>query len=116
MIRPILGLSAMLALVLAACASPPAPQTPEARANAETSAACRQRADQIYELRHRDAIYAQPEDTNTPSSAGYAPGVGSRALSSLFERDSIVRDCVRNTGTETSRTAPDQGPDIQIKP
>lgn len=101
---------ALIMLLLAACAGPggPPPGSAQAQANAETAAACRQRADAVYNMRHRDTIYAPPSSVNTPFSADYAPGVEDRGLSQLFERDSMVSDCVRNTGTESGRT-PEQG-------
>ncbi len=103
-----LPLALFLAL-LAACAAPgPQPGSGQARADAATVAACRQRADEVYNMRHRDTIYAPPSDVNTPFSANYAPGEEDRGLSQVFERDSMMSDCVRNTGVEGDRT-PEQG-------
>jgi hypothetical protein len=91
--------------LLAGCVDPGAPPgSAQSLANAQTAAACRQRADQVYNMRHRDTIYSPPADVNTPFSAGYAPGEEDRGLSRLFERDSMVSDCVRNTGAEGDRT------------
>jgi hypothetical protein len=99
----------LLLSVLAACDGPaPLPASGQARADAQTVAACRQRADDVYNMRHRDTIYAPPSDVNTPFSANYAPGSEDRGLSQLFERDSMMSDCVRNTGAEGNRT-PEQG-------
>ena len=84
---------------LAACTA----ASPQSRVDAETRAACRARADQLYEVRHRDMIYAAPQDSSTPFSGGYAPGVPSRGLSQLYEHDMIMRDCVRNAGPESDR-------------
>lgn len=100
---------ALILFLLAACAGPgPQLGTGQARADAETAAACRQRADDVYNMRHRDSIYAPPSQVNTPFSANYQPGVQDRGLSALFERDSMVSDCERNTGAEGDRT-PEQG-------
>ena len=101
---------ALPVLLLAACAGPggPAPGSPQAQANAQTAEACQQRADEVYNMRHRDTIYAPPADVNTPFSGSYAPGVEDRTLSGIYERDSMVSDCERNTGVEGSRT-PEQG-------
>jgi hypothetical protein len=82
----------------------PPPGSAQAQANAQTAAACRQRADQVYNTQHRDTIYAPPAEVNTPFSASYGPGEEDRGLSALFERDSIMSDCVRNTGAEGDRT------------
>jgi hypothetical protein len=103
-------LPALPVLLLAACAGPggPAPGSPQAQANAQTAEACQQRADEVYNMRHRDTIYAPPADVNTPFSGSYAPGVEDRTLSGIYERDSMVSDCERNTGVEGSRT-PEQG-------
>jgi hypothetical protein len=103
-------LALALALVLvAACAVPlPPPSTGQARADAQTAAACRQRADAVYNERHRDTIYAAPPEVDTPFSGAYAPGEEDRQLSNVFERDSMLSDCERNTGAEGNRT-PDHG-------
>ena len=106
---------ALIVVMLGACAGPaPLPAGGQARANAETDAACRQRADEVYTVRHRDTIYAPPSEVNTPFSANYQPGVQDRGLSALFERDSMVSDCERNTGAEGDRTpeqaVPSPGP------
>lgn len=99
----------LMPLLLAACALPgPQPGSPQAQANAETAAACRQRADEVYNVRHRDTFYPTPSEMNTPSSADYAPGMEDRNLSEIFERDSMVSDCERNIGAEGDRT-PEQG-------
>lgn len=94
-------------LMLVQCGQPPAP-TGQARADAETLAACREHADAVYDRNHRDAIYTI-SSRDSPYSANYTPGVMDRGLPQLYGRDSMVRDCVRNTGTETNRT-PTQAP------
>ena len=101
-------LAPSLLAALAACTAP----TPEGRLDAATRAACRARADQQYEIRHRDTIYAVPQDSNTPFSGAYAPGVPSRGLSQLYEHEMIMRDCVRNAGPESDRepVAPTDAP------
>jgi hypothetical protein len=100
-----LWLVAGLAL-LAGCAEPgQAPVgSPQAQADAATMAACRQRADQVYNVRHRDTIYAAAPNVNVPSSGSYAPGAEDQNLAGIFERDSMLSDCVRNTGVEGDRT------------
>lgn len=100
---PILGCpAALLAFAVAACA--PTPQTPQTRADAATVSACRERADEAYDRQNRGTIYSIT-DRDVPYSSSYLPDVPSRGLSQLYAHDSMVRDCVRNTGTETSRTA-----------
>jgi hypothetical protein len=91
-------------LALSACDS--APPTGQAKADAATQAACRQRADQIYEQQNRGQIYSTQSQVNTPYSANYVPDVTNRGLSDLFAHDRTISDCVRNTGTGTERSAP----------
>jgi len=100
MIRPLILLLPVLAL--AQCAPPP-PPTGQARADAATLAACRERADEVYNRTHRDTIYTIPSG-DSPFSANYTPGVVDRGLAQRYGHENMVRDCVRNTGTETDRS------------
>jgi hypothetical protein len=98
-------LSVPICLALAACTAGPEPSGgTSSRADAATQAACRQRAEQIYEQQHRGEIYSPQSGINTPFSANYAPGATDRGLSDQFARDRMIRDCVRNTGTGAERT------------
>lgn len=101
-------------LTLTACTDAPAP-TGQAKADAATQAACRQRADEVYDQQNRGAIYAPQSSFNTPFSANYTPGVTDRGLADLYEHNRLIRDCVRNTGTGTDRTPP-QPPAETAKP
>ena len=92
-------------LALSACGGG-APQSGQDRADAQTAAACRQRADEAYDTRNRGQIYTPASQVNTPYSANYTPGIGSGALSDLFEHDKTVSNCIRNTGTGAERSAP----------
>jgi hypothetical protein len=94
-------------LALAQCAPPPPPPAGQARADAATLAACREHADAVYDRTHRDTIYSI-SSRDSPFSANYTPGLIDRGLPQRYGRDNMVRDCVRNTGTETDRsdTAP----------
>ena len=107
---------ALLVLPLLAACGGPLSSGPEPRANAETQAACRHRADQIYDQRHRDEIYSPSQGTNSPFSGSYAPGVPDRGLAQLYEHDSVISDCVRNTGTETDRGPADSAPSVFSRP
>ena len=89
-------------LAPAAC-TPPPPPVGQARADAATMTACREHADAVYNRNNRDSIYTI-SSRDTPFSANYTPGVVDRGLSQRYGRDMMVRDCVRNTGTETDRT------------
>jgi hypothetical protein len=100
-------LSALLlpALLAVAACTPPAPPTGQARADAATRAACREHADAVYNRQHRDTIYTI-DSRDSPFSANYTPGVVDRGLSQRFGYEAGIRDCVRNTGTETDRKPP----------
>jgi hypothetical protein len=91
------------AAALSGCAGPPV--SGQAEADAQTRAACRQRADQAYDQQNRAEIFSPASQVNTPFSANYVPRVN-RGLSDLFAHDQLVSDCVRNTGTGTDRTVP----------
>ena len=93
------------AVALSACMGPP--QSGQAQADAQTRGACQQRAEEAYEQQNRAEIYAPAVPVNTPYSANYVPDMSDRGLSDLFAHERMVNDCVRNTGTETDRTAPD---------
>ena len=89
-------------LALAQCAPPP-PPVGQARADAQTLAACREHADTVYDRTHRDTIYTI-SSANSPYSANYTPGLVTRGLPQRYGFENMVRDCVRNTGTETGPT------------
>jgi len=88
-------------VALSRCAPPP-PPVGQARADAETLAACRQHADDVYSRQYRDQIYTITNQ-DVPYSTSYAPGVTDRGLAARYAHDNMVSDCVRNTGTETDR-------------
>ena len=62
---------------------------------------------------HRDTIYSI-SSRDSPYSANYTPGVVDRGLPQRYGYESMVRDCVRNTGTETDRS--DTAPPEPTKP
>jgi hypothetical protein len=102
MSRPTASLLPML-LALAYCAPPPAPAG-QARADAATMAACRTHADEVYNRQHRDTIYTI-SSRDSPFSANDSRGVVDNGLSQRYGRENMVRECVRNTGTEADRAA-----------
>jgi hypothetical protein len=99
--RRVVLIPVLLPLALAACAGGGS----QPSANAQAEAACRQRADAVYNQQNRAAIYSPQSQVNTPYSGNYTPDVTTRGLSDLFVHETMVRDCVRNTGTETDRGA-----------
>jgi hypothetical protein len=74
-------------------------------ANAQTRAACRQRAEEVDQQQNRAQIYSPPPQVNTPYSASYLADQPDRGLSQLYAHDKLVADCIRNTGTGADRTA-----------
>jgi hypothetical protein len=103
-------LTMLLVVLLEGCAGPanPPPDGPQARADAQTAAACREHADQVFDMRHRGQIYAPASEANTPFSANYNPAAVDRGLALIYERDRMVSDCIRNTGVQGVST-PGQG-------
>ena len=96
-------------LILAQCAPPP-PPTGQAKADAETLAACRAHADAVYDRQYRDRIYTI-NNPNSPYSANDAYGTVDHGLAQRFGYQSMTNDCVRNMGTESDRTdIPPAGP------
>jgi hypothetical protein len=86
------------------------PVTGQAEADAQTRAACRQRAEQIYETQNRGAIYGAPMQVNTPQSGNYTPVVTDRGLADLFANNRLIDDCIRNTGTGAEVSQPAGNP------
>jgi hypothetical protein len=99
----------LLLLMLAACTAGPlggdasesavGPSGTAAQGNTDlaTQQACRQRVNEMYEVRDRGDIYAANSTMNSPLSANYQPGVTSRGLSSQFEYGQNVAECEHNT-------------------
>jgi hypothetical protein len=104
MSRRIVLLLPML-LGLAQCAPPP-PPVGQARADAATMAACREHADEVYNRQRRDTIYTISNRDSPFSANDSTTGITDRGLPERFGRENMIRDCVRNTGTETDRSAP----------
>jgi hypothetical protein len=91
-------------LALPACNAGGAASGGQAQADAQTRAACRQRAEDVYTQQNRAEIYSPPPQVNTPFSANYLPDQSDRGLSQRFAHDRMVNDCIRNTGTGADRT------------
>jgi hypothetical protein len=69
------------------------------QADLATQQACRQRVNEMYEVRDRGAIYTPNPSVNTPFSANYQPDVPSRGLSNQFSYDQSVAECEHNAAT-----------------
>jgi PBP1b-binding outer membrane lipoprotein LpoB len=104
-IAPLALIAVLTAMTLSGCAGN-APQSDQARADAATNAACRQRANEVFDRQNRGTIYSANSSANSPFSANFTPGVTSRGLSDQFAHDRMVSDCVRNSGTGADRSQP----------
>jgi hypothetical protein len=98
----------LLLLTLAACSAGPmggisdnaaGPGGPAAQGNIDlaTQQACRQRVNDMYEVRDRGDIYAANPTVNSPFSANYQPDVPSRGLSNQFAYDQSLAECEHNS-------------------
>lgn len=94
----------LTAAALSACDN--SPPTGQAQADAETRAACQNRAEQAYEQQNRAAIFSPAAPVNSPYSANYVPSLSDRGLADVFVHDRMVSDCIRNTGTGAERSVP----------
>lgn len=102
-----LGLPAVLVaglVVLAACAR--SPQTP---VQAATVAACRERADQIYDRQNR-ADLSRRDERDTPQSASYLSGITTRGLGARFERGQRIAECTNGLASGTGSPSPTMSP------
>ncbi len=104
--KPVVWLAVLLGL--AACeaggASPPQSVTERS-----TYTACRQQANTAYRLQNRDQIY-RIQDPFTPQSSTGLTENPSQGLADSFSQQQMVNDCIRNTGTQTSRGGTSPGP------
>ncbi len=100
--------------VLGACgAPPPETMTGQQRADAALRSACREHADAVYDRNNRDQIY-RIGTRDTPYSGQYNAASIDAGLSQRYAHQNLIRDCIRNTGTETDRTEP--GPNATPQP
>lgn len=89
---------ALTLATLAACQN--APPTAQERADQKTLAACRERANQVYAEQNRGAVYEQ-NNSLSPFSSSYVSGITTRGLGERYGHDTMIADCVRNTGAAT---------------
>jgi hypothetical protein len=117
------GTAWVLLLTLAACSagsmggagdSVPGPSGVAAAGNTDlaTQQACRQRVNEMYEVRNRGDIYTANPSVNSPFSANYQPDVPSRGLSNQFAYDQSLVECEHNAtnGAEGPTIAPSPPP------
>jgi hypothetical protein len=88
-----------LAALLGGCAFPISPQSHTDQA---TVAACREYASRVYDQNNRGDIYSINQ-SGVPYSGSYLPDYKTHELAQRYSNARVVDDCIRNTGTETSR-------------
>jgi hypothetical protein len=81
-------------------------------ADLATQQACRQRVNEMYEIRGRAGIYAPNPTVNSPFSANSYVGVPSRGLSDQFAYERSEAECERNA---VSGAAPIATPSPPVK-
>jgi hypothetical protein len=86
-----------LLLGLAGCAAAP----PESVTERDTRAACRQQANEVYRLRHRDRIYSMPNQ-DAPQSGALGLPLPTTGLADQFQQEREISTCVHDTGTGTA--------------
>ena len=96
-----LALSLLSLLALAACA-----RTPRPMADAATIAACRERADQVYEQQNR-ADLSRRDDRDTPFASSYTSGITTRGLGARFERGQRIAECTGGLASGAGSSAGD---------
>ncbi|CAH2603595.1 conserved protein of unknown function [Rhodovastum atsumiense] len=106
-----------LLLALGGCGHPVGTTSNRAGVSAQTMAACRQRADQVFERQNRGDIYRsdmfaggqRDAPFGSTSLVGSNPSAG---LSSRFARETMVDDCVNavagNIGTSPEAPPPEE--------
>jgi hypothetical protein len=75
-------------------------------ADLATQQACRQRVNEMYEIRNRGDIYSANPALNTPFSANYQYDVPSRGLSKQFEYDQSLAECEHSSSSGADIPAP----------
>ncbi len=89
---------ALLAGSLVHCAS----RTPPTHRDVAALAACRQRADEVYQKQNRAELYRSDEFATSSRDAPFAstglPGITTRGLSGEYARDVLVDDCLNASG------------------
>lgn len=111
----------LLALSLLALAAGCARPAEQSRASLADRAACRQRADEVYTLQNRDAVYRADSYATSTRDSPYAsngtPGVTTSDLFGQYARQQMVSDCLNsvagNVGAAPAAPAADQ---VQQKP
>ncbi len=119
-----LGAAQGLALLLSACSAgsmggsaptvEPNGVVIDGSTDLATQQACRERVNEMYNIRERGEIYAPASAVNTPYSSNYEAGVPSRGLSNQFAYGQSLAECERNarngSGPTLTPAAPPASP------
>ncbi len=105
-------LAGVVAGMLSGCAAPASPRN---HADAAALAACRQRADQIYERQNRADVYRsdtyETSERDSPFTGAGLNGITSDGLGGRYQHDQFESDCLTSSGS----TAP-QTPAVPVGP
>ena len=93
------SLAALVVLGAAAC-QPPAPRS---RADVAARAACRDAVDRVYNAQNR-ADLSRRDERDYAFAASYNSGIVTRGMSSRYQRDQMVTDCVQVTGENPAQS------------
>ena len=110
--------SALLATLavagLTACAPPIGGTASRETASPKAMAACRQRADTVYDQQHRGAVYRADTYAGSLRDAPFAgsgpAGNPSSGLSGRYARDNILDDCLNGASGSADVTTDAPGP------
>jgi hypothetical protein len=116
----------LLLLALTACTAGPmggvsdnavGPSGPATAGNTDlaTQEACRQRVNEMYEIRNRSDIYTANPSVNSPFSANYQPDVPSRGLSNQFAYGQSLSECEHNAANGANVPAVQPAPSPAFK-
>jgi len=93
-----IAVALLAALVLTGCAA----STPQSHATAAQQTACRQQADQAFQLRNPGASYTADAyvsgTRDTPFSSSGAAGDTTSGLPARYSRDTLYSNCVNGIG------------------
>jgi len=114
--RPIVLAVVFAAAVLAGCAAPATGPRP----SAAQAAACRQRADEVYDRQNRADLYRSDIYAGGARDAMFSgtgsPGASIGQLSARFARDRLVDDCLRGAANNVASTPDAPSPIITTVP
>jgi hypothetical protein len=106
-------------LALSACAHPIGTTADRAGATPKAMAACRQRADEVFDRQNRAEVYRSDMyaggERDSPFAAGGMSGNPGAGLPARYERETMVDDCLNATAGSPGAT-PDAPPPAGFSP